>query len=514
MAGGKLTPRQKMINMMYLVLTAMLALNVSVEVLDAFVLINKSLKQSIETTRIKNKAELSDFARAAAENPEKVKPWQDKAEEVHTRAEELYIYIQHLKVQIVKASDGEDAPALEDDGLSFDSWAIEGKDNTDVASRILLGDGNGEAYTIRKKITDYKEFLLAMSAGNTMVTESIHNLLQTDNPPEGSDGMRRTWETQFESIPLISAISLLSKFQLDILNCESEVLNHLSSQIDASDFKFSNIDVAVIPTSNYVLKGTEYSAEIFLAAYDPTARPTLQIGGRTYQANQTGKITYKYQAQTVGPVNLKGAIEFSGPDGKTTRPVTIQFQVAEPNVVVSPTKMNVVYRGIENPISISLSGVPPEKLIPTVTNGTITRGTNEFILTPGSGNLCKVSVAFDGKDMGGMTFRVKNLPVPTPRLEGITTKTATKGDLMASQGIFAEMKDFDFDLKYRVTSFTVSATIQGYLEEKASNSQLFTEEQKQLFNRVRSGQLVAFTNIIARGPNGDVELPDLTVKVR
>ncbi|MDR0738060.1 MAG: hypothetical protein LBF39_03190, partial [Prevotellaceae bacterium] len=182
MAGGKLTPRQKMINMMYLVLTAMLALNVSVEVLDAFVLINKSLKQSIETTRVKNKAELSNFVRAAAENPEKVGPWQAKAEEVHTRAEELYTYIQHLKVQIVKASDGEDAPALEADGLSFDSWAIEGKDNTDVASRILLGDGNGEAYTIRKKITDYKEFLLEMSVGNTMVTESIHNLLQTDNP--------------------------------------------------------------------------------------------------------------------------------------------------------------------------------------------------------------------------------------------------------------------------------------------------------------------------------------------
>jgi gliding motility-associated protein GldM len=514
MAGGRLTPRQKMINMMYLVLTALLAMNVSVEVLDAFVLINKSLKQSIETTRIKNKAELSNFARAAAENPEKVRPWQTKAEDVHARAEELYTYIQQLKVQIVKASDGENAKALEEDGLSFDSWAIEGKDNTDVASRILLGDGNGEAYTIRKKITEYKEFLLGMASGNSMVTESIHNLLQTENPPEASDGMRRTWETQFESTPLISAISLLSKFQLDILNCESEILNHLSGQIDASDFKFSNIDVAVIPASNYVLRGTEYSAEIFLAAYDPTARPTLQIGGRTYQANETGKITYKYQAQTVGPVNLRGAIEFTGPEGKTTRPVTIQFQVAEPNVVVSPTKMNVVYRGIENPISISLSGVPPEKLQPTVTNGTITRGTNEFILIPGNSNICTVSVAYDGKDMGGMSFRVKNLPIPTPRLEGITSKTATKGDLMASQGIFAEMKDFDFDLKYRVTSFTVSATIQGYLEEKNANSQLFTEEQKQLFNRVRSGQLVAFTNIIARGPNGDVELQDLTVKVR
>ncbi|MDR1405843.1 MAG: hypothetical protein LBI89_01385, partial [Prevotellaceae bacterium] len=144
----------------------------------------------------------------------------------------------------------------------------------------------------------------------------------------------------------------------------------------------------------------------------------------------------------------------------------------------------------------------------------ITRSANEFLLTPGSGNICRVSVKFDGKDMGGMSFRVKDLPIPSPRLEGITTKSAAKGDLMASQGIFAEMKDFDFDLKYRVVSFRVSATIQGYLEDKDSSSQLFTEEQKQLFNRVRSGQLVAFTDIIARGPNGNVELPDLIVKVR
>jgi gliding motility-associated protein GldM len=512
MAGGNLTPRQRMINMMYLVLTAMLALNVSVEVLDAFVLIYKSLGQSIESTRMKNNDELSHFAQAAAENPDKVRPWQEKAEEVHTRAEELYSYIQRLQVEIVKAGDGEEAEAIQEDG-HIDSWAIEGKANTDVATRLLLGEGNGEAYTLRKKITEYKDFLLGLTSDSSMRND-IHNLLQTDNQLETSDGTRQTWETQFESIPLISAISLLAKFQLDILNCESGILNYLSGQIDALDFKFSNIDVAVIPASNYVLRGTEYSAEIFLAAYDPTARPTLQIGGRVYYANETGKITYTYPAQTVGPVNMQGAIEFTGPEGKTTRPVSIQFQVAEPKVVVSPTKMNVVYRGIENPISISLSGVPPEALEPTVTNGTIKRGTEEFILTPGSGNICTVSVAHDGKDMGSISFRVKNLPIPTPRLEGILSKTATKGDLAASQGIFAEMKDFDFDLKYRVITFTVSATIQGYLEEKSSNSQLFTEEQKQLFTRVRSGQLVAFTNIIARGPNGDVELPDLTVKVR
>jgi hypothetical protein len=174
-----------------------------------------------------------------------------------------------------------------------------------------------------------------------------------------------------------------------------------------------------------------------------------------------------------------------------------------------------VYRGIENPLSISLSGVSLDKLDPKVTNGTIVRRGNEFFVRPGDGRTCIVSVHVDGKNMGGPTFRVKDLPIPTPALEGISGRTATKGDLEASLGLLAEMKDFDFDLKYKIISFKVSVTIDGYLEEKESNSERLTEDQKSLFRRVRPGQRVAFRDIKAVGPdNQPKDLFEFSIRVK
>ncbi len=517
MAGGKLTPRQKMINMMYLVLTAMLALNVSAEVLNAFKTIDKGLTKSITTVREKNTSDLNFFALAYNENPRKVAVWKEKAERVDAKSKEMYDYLQDLKAEIIKSGDNEKSPALEDIA-NIDVDKIDAIDNTNAVPRIMLGENNdGKAYDLRKKIEEYKNYILeVIDDKSPSARHSIEELLHLVDPPMAADGTRTSWEiSNFESTPLISAIALLSKMQLDVMNCESEVLGFLQNQIDAGDFKFSNIETAVIPNSNYVIKGTEYKAEIFLAAYDPTQRPVLKIGGREYNANEKGKIEFKTLATTVGEMKLNGQVEFIGPDGKTTQPVSLVYQVAEPNVVVSPTKMNVVYRGIDNPMNISLSGVSLDKLNPDVTNGTITRTGKDFMLRPGSGRTCDISVFVDGKNMGTQSFRVKDLPTPNPVVEGISGKTASKGELGASLGMLAEMKDFDFDLRYTVVSFTMSVNIGGYEETKTANSYAFTDEQKQLLTRVKPGQRVSFTDIKAKGPDGRVvELYDLSVKIK
>jgi hypothetical protein len=151
----------------------------------------------------------------------------------------------------------------------------------------------------------------------------------------------------------------------------------------------------------------------------------------------------------------------------------------------------------------------------TPTNGTITPNGKEFTLVPGSGNTCMVSVSLDGKPMGGLSFRVKNLPPPTPVVEGITGRTTTKGELMASQGLLTDMRDFEFKISYTITSFTILVnTGGGYFKEETSNSQYFTETQKQLFNQVRTGQRVSFTDIKAKGPTGEIQLSDLSLKIK
>jgi gliding motility-associated protein GldM len=519
MAGGALTPRQKMINMMYLVLTAMLALNVSAEVLDAFVVIDKSIEHNTRIVQDKNNNNLVDFRRAAVENREKVEPWLLKGEEVHRRAEALYDAINQIKFDMVRAGDGKDSEALIDGEVN--AALIGSLSNTDVSSRIMVGSGTfrGRGPAVRTAMNEYCDYLLSLvdEAKSPVLVHSLTEMLTVPETQVKTDGEVVPWEVAvFDGVPLISAVALLSKMQMDVYNSENEVVSYLMRQVDASDFKFSDIDVAVVPSSNYVIQGTEFSAEMFLAAYDPTQNPVLTIGGRTYRANDKGKIVFKTIPEQVGQVNMRGSIEFIGPEGKTTRPVQLAYMVVEPNTVVSPTKMNVVYRGIENPISVSSAGIPQDKLDVRISNGMIVRKGNEFLVTPGNGRVCEISVFVDGKNMGARQLRVKDLPTPAPQLDGITGKTATKNELLASQGILAAMpRDFDFDLRFRVTSFTVFAIIDGFADEETSNSNTFVHKQQQIFNRLRPGQRVTFTDIKAVGPDGrTIELSDLSIKLK
>jgi gliding motility-associated protein GldM len=369
-------------------------------------------------------------------------------------------------------------------------------------------------------MNEYCDYLLSLvdEAKNPVLFHSLIEMLRLPETQERTDGSVSAWEVAvFDAVPLISAVAVLSKMQMDVYNSESEVVSFLMRQISATDFKFSDIDIAIVPSSNYVIQGTEFSAEMFLAAYDPTQNPVLTMGGRTYYANDKGKIVFKTNPEHVGPVSLNGNMEFMGPEGKTTRPVHLSYMVVEPNTVVSPTKMNVVYRGIENPISISSAGIPQDKLDVRITNGKIEHKGNEFMVVPGSGQMCEISVFVNGKNMGTRQLRVKDLPTPTPQLDGILGKNATKNELLASQGILAAMpRDFDFDLRFRVVSFSIfTGDATGYITEEESASAAFTPRQKQIFNRVRSGQRVTFTDIKAVGPDGrTIELSDLSIKIK
>ena len=510
--AGKLTPRQKLINMMYLVLTALLALNVSVEVLEAFVTIDKSLERNIVITMDKNRTIMGEMDAAYADNSQKVGPWRETAQAVRQEAATLYNEMQNLKEQIVLL--GEKESEAISNGF-IDPELIANLGNTNASSHIMVRDGLGAAYDLRKKIVAYREYLTGIIEKDNAVQNSIVNVLNTDDPVNNKKN--NSWETaNFLGVPLISAVAILSKMQLDVLNCEGEVLNYLKQQIGAADFKFSDISVAVVPVTQYVVRGDEYSAEIFLAAYDPTQRPVLTIGGSTFEAGDDGKIRYTALAGTTGSVNVAGNIDFMGPDGMTTRPVSFEYSVVEPLAVASATKMNVFYRGVDNPIIVAAAGAQMDKVETRVSNGTITQRGNEYYVRPGTGNTCNITILVDGRQMGVSQFRVKDVPTPNPSLDGIAGRVASRGELMASQGVLARMPvDFDFDLNFTVTSFVVSATVNNYTQEESSSNQYFTERQKQIFNSMRPNQRVLITDIKARGPDGAVrDLPDVAIRVR
>lgn len=546
MSHGKETPRQKMIGMMYLVLTAMLALNVSSEVLEAFVLVDNGLSRTTENYRVKNEKIYTEFDNASLINPEKVGPWKQKADEIKIKAKEIYDYVQNLKIEVVRASEGDETPAIVDNKVF--SEKIEAKSDLDIGGKILIGlERNGKAFELKRKIEDFREYVVKQidpQNGQELIN-SINGILDTRDPDKRDDGTQNTWESaRFEHIPLVSVIPQLTKVQVDILNTEAEILNYLLSQIGASDFKFNVLKATVIPNSSVVFQGTDFKAEVFLAASDTTQRPRIYLcrfdsvyntttkeydyrpvgGEEEIPVDKNGKGIFSRRAGGIGSISWGGLIEMKAPDGTVVRkPFKHSYVVIPPNVVIAATKMNVLYLGVDNPLDISIPGVPPDKVSATISRGSIKLVTSgSYVAQPGAGiTTCDITVYAEGEGrrkqaMGTKTFRVKKVPPPFPKVIGVTGKSVEKNQLAASLGVVAEMpQDFDFELKYRVVGFKLSSTIGGFLQERESTSSRFTEEQKKIINSLRTGNQVALTDVKAVGPSGEVvELTDMVLKIR
>ena len=544
MAGGKETPRQKMIGMMYLVLTAMLALNVSATVLDAFVLVENGLTQTTKNISIKNERLHNQMESAYAINPTKVESWKNTTDEIRQKTRELVDYIQELKILTVTTAEDEESLALIGEN-EVDASLISSKGDTNVSGRIFIGgDGTkGKATELKEKMIDYREYMTSVIdpvAGEQLIS-SINSILNTDNPPPSADGTPHTWEsTRFDHIPLVALFPQLTKIQLDMLNVEAEVVSYMLQQVDAGDFKVNKLDAVVIAKSNYVFQGNEFAAEIFLAASDTTQTPKIYIGNYETYLNDQGVADYKMvgsyeeipivngrgiftrNSRRIGMNKWSGLLEVTGPDGsKFRRPFNHEFEVAEPNVVVSPTKMNVFYRGVENPVNISIPGVSGDKIKPTVDGGgSIRRIKGGYEVIPGRGKECNVNVfaEIDGKrrNMGIRKFRVRDVPDPIPSVRGVKSRIVSKNELAASLSVEARMPEsFDFDLSFRVTEFKVMATVGGFTQTQPSENQMITDQQRRLLDNLRSGQTVNFVDIKAVGPDGKVRpLNDIVYRIR
>lgn len=550
MGHGKETPRQKMIGMMYLVLTAMLALNVSVDVLNAFVLVDNGLSRTVENYSLRNEKLYDEFAAAEMINPAKVGPWKAKAEEIRGMVKEIYELAQDAKIEVVIASEGEETPAI--NGREVIGENIGSKDNTDIAHRVLIGlaegdNANGKAIVIKQKIEAFRQHCVAQidPVRGEDLKNSIEGILDTSDPPQKEDGEKPTWESaRFAHIPLISVIPQLTKIQVDVLNVESEMVNYLLGQIGKSDFKFNVLSATVIPSSSHVFQGDEFKAEVFLAASDTTQQPIIHIcrydstynketkqwdynivgSSETIPVNRLGRGIFTRRASSLGNQPWSGLIEMKAPDGtKVMRPFKHSYTVMPPSVVIAPTKMNVLYLGVENPMEISVPGVAPDKINATISRGSIKKSGNGWIVLPSGGvGKCNITVSAGGKSMGSREFRVKQVPPPVPMLmvnskdwAGYREKGIEKNQLAGILGLKAEMVDFDFDLSYKVTGFKLSATIQGFLQEQESKGNRFTDQQKRIIGNLRSGSQVAITNIKAVGPSGaTVDLSDIVLKIK
>lgn len=525
MAHGKETPRQKMIGMMYLVLTSMLALNVSKEVLDAFVLVDDGLTTTTKNFATKNDGLYARFNLAYEQNPEKVGDWKTRADEVRQRSNELYEFMNECKVEIVQKRDED---AIHEGEVHLEEVKV--KDDNNIPGEVMVVGPKGDE--LKQRIDEHREFLLSLIDDKekySTTVESVEVTLSTE-VPEGLEhgskkGMTPTWKsTYFEHLPLASVITLLSKMQGDIRNVEAEMINFLLSQVDAGEYSVNVLEAVVIPNSSYVFRGQEYKAQVFLAAYDSTKMPEVELQDGTMLDVQSGKGIYTTTPGSVGTRTWGGTIQIENEGSVISRPFEATYEVGEANATISATGMNVFFRGIPNPVEISAGGVPESAVQARISGSHRIRKirAGQYTVEPGpQGDVATVSVYanVDGtqKLMNRSNFRVFNLPTPNARVQGVR---GSEGNLRVSQlaglqVVTAEAENFFFDVEYKVQSFEVAyAGAGGIWDSAKSDSERFTSEQREIFRNLRSGQRVMIEKIKATGPDGVVRsLNSITITV-
>jgi gliding motility-associated protein GldM len=529
MGHGKETPRQKMIGMMYLVLTAMLALNVSKEVLDAFVLVDHGLQTTTEAFAAKNASAYDEFAMAYEQNPAKVGDWKNKADEVKKRTDELYDYIQECKLDIIRTKD---ESAIHEGHIDWHEVKV--LDNLETGAQVMITEEGGRRYKeLQGQIEGLRDYLLSIIEDHeayAATVEAIEQNLSTEPPDKLQHGNKKsemlTWQSgYFEGLPLAAVVTLLSKMQADARNVEAEMINYLRDQVGAGDFRVNVLEAVVVPNSSYVLKGQEYRAEVFLAAYDSTNMPEIILNDGSRLNVKAGKGIYSFTSPNAGFRKWGGTIQIESQGNLITRTFASEYEVAEPTATISATAMNVFYRGVDNPVAISAGGVAESDVDAEISSGhRINRvSPGKYTVKPGVQSdeaIVSVFARVDGgrRLMNRMSFRVKDIPNPNARVEGIrgSEGVLSAGQLAGLQEVLAIADDFLFEVEFTVTSFSIGFTdANGIYVTQDSPNNRFTSQQLSIFRNMRSGQVISISQVKAIGPDGRVRtLNPINIRVR
>jgi len=523
MAGGKETPRQKMIGMMYLVLTALLAMNISKDVLNAFIQINKGLGKTNEILDQKSQATI-DAINSSTEGAKAV-PFQQKVVEVDQWTDAMMAYIEEMKARVMASSMKGNA-----DGTGFEEFMIDGKaiyadtknadgklivstpDENQNNTALLVGaepqtpkDGPFSAKELRMKLEEFRDKLMGISV-------------------------------------IVAVLANLAKVQTDVMNAKNNVCMSLAGGINASDLKFTDVTVAVVPKQSYVLRGDEFEAEIYLAAYNKSSQTKVYMGGEykgenapavfdpagraALTSDSEGKCHFKTNTggMSLGSHGYSGQIAYMKDGKEAYIPFVVPpFFVGEPALVISPVQMNVFYRGLENPVEISVPGVSQDQVEATCSGcASFSKGQNgQWIVKPGAEKDAKISVSAtingEKKSIGVKDFRVKPIPDPIPSFNGKkpTDGTITQGELSVASGIRADMSNFDFNVTVRAKSFVITiGTASGGVKEYNNPGNTLTDGNKEVLKKAKKGEKIFIEKIMVDMPDGTTrQLSNINLKV-
>jgi gliding motility-associated protein GldM len=451
MAVGRETTRQKMINIMYLVLLAMLALNVSDTILNAF----KNINDSLDASKTNVSASLDQlfiaFQNTELKNkPERAQPLWNKANKAKAYAEELNKDIQRLKDEFKTAGGGIDS----------ETGDFVLRENMDIAQQIMINKKEGEK--LKAKINDTRAKLISLLDAKDQANVSFS--LEARDAVKSINGKKKWEDINFgDGTPLTAANTILTKIQTDLKNAEADVVKRLFSGMNQTQMTLDKFKAVAVPSGSYVIQGQPYKADVFLTASDSKSNPDISVNGSALSVKD-GVGSYTGSTSNVGSFTWKGTIRVKQADGEIktyeTQPVT--YQVAKPSATVSSKNLNVIYAGIPNPFSISAPGFSLESIKASISEGSLSGSAgNYMVIVPGSlvGKTVTINVSgnADGKtlSLGSNVFRVKPIPNPTARFAGMMGGIISGNKLASNGQIVAEIDNFEFDVKIPVLKFTV-----------------------------------------------------------
>lgn len=547
------TPRQKMIAMMYLVYTALLALNVSVEILNGFVTVGDAMNESnknIETQiseayGLFQEALKADSVKATVyyEAAMKIKDYSDSLKNLIDEGRYGFLCYMQDKAVVVK-HEGDKAtkrtiplrngetPLLDSAKVALDLGGLEiigKKDNTDMGTHFFYGSSdnpNGKAIDIKNAIITYKDNVRKIFQDTNITKDTIEVNFGMNVESEfwsSHAGRMVSWEEyNFDGAIAVADIVCLSRMKSELMNAEYDAIKKLFGMIGKEDFKFDQVTAICRPTSSYVIQGGKYEMKVNVGAYDSKREFRAVINGQEYKSSADGSITYTAGAGAPGERKVHGVV-YMMKDGKEEQyPFDESYFVAAPVAVIELSKMNVVYNGIDNPVSIGVPGVASKDVTATITtgNGTLTRaqGDGNFIIKPNKlGRMSiRVTAKIDGqvKDMGTKEYRVKRIPTPQIKLGNFKNgESASAKEIEANPTLRAVLEDFDFQIPApKISTFEFSA--QGSpLPIQGSGNRLNPEMLNRIKN-LRARQKFYIDGVKVTTPDGQTHNLNFSLRIK
>ena len=477
MAGGKLSARQKMINLMYLIFIAMLALNMSKEVLSAFGLMNEKLTESNEAATIRNTAFMAGLAEKVEEQPAKYQPLKAAADQIDVLANNYTSYLENLKGQMTAKLD--------------DPKEYETMDKGDFLDELFfIGDKlkpEGEQFLAEMaKFRDGVSNILKQNPELQNMAKDVEEKFATDDVKRGA-GTVNWLSHNYKAFPLVASLTKLTQIQADVKSTESEVLSSMLAGQLKVEASLTNFDAIVVTDKTAFFSGENFAGRIILGKNDKTLKAYKVIINGTElssESMQAGQTILNFPAGAVGEREINGEFQFKEGDSIISIPVKSSYAVVpKPNsATISADKMNVVYRGVSNPMTISFAGVSDNNVSASAPGLSKGSGVGKYVMNPGSGKEVTINVTGklpDGTNVSDRaTFRIKDIPKPSGSIAGQQDKISLPRTNLEIATITAVLNDFDFELPITVTSFKVkvpgqpSVTVTGNKMNEQAKAQI------------------------------------------